>query len=398
MNLESRYPPARKGTVVVWGLLASFPFGGMVWQVLHYLAGLRRLGFDVWYVEDSGIPLLDPSTLARTADHAGNVAFLARNMEAIGLGDRWIFRPPGSAETCLGARDPAGLESLYRETDVVINLCGSQWLKEEHRGAGAIVYLQTDPVQDQVRLAQGDPGLSAEFERYDYLFTYGENLGRPGCPVPDGGFRWLPTRPPVIPEWWDSTEAPGAGSRLTTITNWKHEGKDITWEGHRYRWRKDVQFRRFSSLPAHSPIPLELAVERIRDDDVAEFEEKGWRIVSARALSDPDEYRRYIQDSKGEFTIAKEQYVLPRTGWFSDRSVCYLAAGRPVVTQDTGFGDFVPTGEGLFAFQTQDQAIQAIQDIARDYARHSSVSREIARAYFGTGPVLSDMMSKIGIL
>lgn len=398
MNLKYSYPPQTKGTIVIWGLLASFPFGGMAWQVLHYVAGFRQLGFDVWYVEDSGIPLLDPNTLARTADYAANARFLAKNMESVGMGDRWVFRPPGSEDTCLGKRDLPGLVRLYKEADIVINLCGSQWLKDEHLAASCIIYLQTDPVVDQINLAKGNPGLTTELGKYDYLFTYAENLGAPDCLVPDTIYQWHSTRPPVCVEWWQTNTPPPPDAGLTTISNWKHLGHDISWQGKTYRWRKDMQFREFVGLPRRSRLPLELALERIRPDDTSEFQSQGWSIVSARGLSDPDDYRNYIRESKGEFTIAKEQYVIPRTGWFSDRSVCYLAAGRPVITQDTAFDKFIPTGEGLFAFSTEEEALNAIDAIADDYSRHSFAATEIARTYFGTDQVLSDMARKIGIM
>lgn len=397
MNLNRNYPPTTRGTVVVWGLLAAYPFGGMTWQVLHYLAGLRGLGFDVWYVEDLDRPLLNPTTLWRSTDFRENLAYLSCYMNALGMGNRWVFRPTPNAESCFGARDAAGLAQLYREADSVLNLCGAHYLRPDHAEIPCLVYLQTDPVLDQVRVAQGEEWLIEQLDRYDYLFTYGENLGNSDCPVPITRYTWQPTRPPVVTDWWSTEEAVSDDSRLTTISTWKDHQKDVEWDGETYRWRKDLQFRRFLTLPSRSGLPLELALEGIREGEIEELQGHGWRVASARELADPAAYRSYIRDSLGEFTIAKEQYVRTRTGWFSDRSVCYLAAGRPVITQDTGFGKFVPTGRGLFAFQTMDDILSAIDAIHTDYEGNSRAAREIAAEYFAAERVIGSMMERIGL-
>lgn len=396
MNLSLDYPPTTRGTVVVWGLLAAYPFGGMTWQVLHHLAGLRRLGFDVWYVEDRDSPLLNPTTLWRSTEFRENLAYLSRYMNALGMGDRWVFRPTRDAELCFGARDRVGLAELYREADAVLNLCGAHYVRADHAEVPCLVYLQTDPVLTQVQVAQGEEWVIGQLDNYDYLFTYGENLGNPDCPVPITRYTWRPTRPPVVTDWWSTKGGFADDSRLTTISTWKDHKKDIEWNGQTYTWRKDLQFRRFLTLPSRSGLPLELALEGIRKQEIEELRSYGWRVVSARDLVDPAVYRDYIRYSLGEFTIAKEQYVLTRTGWFSDRSVCYLAAGRPVITQDTGFGKFVPTGRGLFAFQTMDDILIAIDAVSTDYEGNSCAAREIAVEYFSAERVIGSMMERIG--
>lgn len=398
MNLRLNYPPVTRGTIIVWGLLASYPFGGMTWQVLHYLVGLRRLGFDVWYVEDLDRPVLDPNTLWQTMDFDGNVSYLARHMDSLDLGDRWIFRSPGQQEHCLGATDLDGLARLYHTAGATLNLCGSHYLRAEHMDMSSLVYVQTDPFMDQVKVAKNDIWLIEQLDAYDHLFTYGENIGAPDCLMPVKLYQWLPTRPPVCVDWWAGQPVPSPEAKLTTISTWKNLGKDIEWQGERYHWRKDLEFRRFLDLPLQSRLPLELALEGINEQDTEELRNHGWHIVSARDLTDPLAYNDYIRSSLGEFTVAKEQYVRPRTGWFSDRSVCYLAAGRPVVTQETGFSKFIPTGEGLFSFSTLDEAVEAIDDIASDYQRHSKAALEIAHEYFSVEKVLSKLVAEIGLL
>ena len=399
MNLSSRYPLATRGKIIVWGLLASHPFGGMTWQVLQYLVGLRRLGFDVWYVEDSDGPVLDPIRFWPTVDYQPNVEYLSRQMESVSLQDRWVFRPPEARDTCLGATNRAGLARLYKEADAVLNLCGAQELRPDHSHIRCLIYLQTDPAADQVKVANGDQDKIRELDAYHFLFTYGENLGAPECLIPLERYHWLPTRPPVCIDWWRTENAPASNAMFTTITNWKkNPEKDVVWQGQAWRWNKQDEWRRFINLPSRSVSPLGLAIGAINDDDQALLRSHGWHLTPATGLADPFRYRDYIRTSLGEFTIAKEQYVLPRSGWFSDRSVCYLAAGRPVITQDTGFGCTIPTGNGLLAFRTEEEALTAIAEVAGDYSHHSQAALELARESFEAERVIADMLHNAGLM
>jgi hypothetical protein len=369
----------------------------MTWQVLHYLVALRELGFDVWYVEDTDADVRDPQTLWETQDTHPNVAYLQRWMQCVGLSDRWVFRPPGVYDRCIGALDVNGLSDLYRDADAVINLCGSHELRSIHDQIKCLIYLETDPVPRQVAIACKDVQAIAELERYQHLFTYGENLGAVDCSVPAGRFSWNKTRPPVIADWWAGSRAPPPGAAFTTVTSWTHTWNDVAWNGERWRWSKHHEFVKFRDVPGHCNAPLEIAVTGMNDQCAREFRESGWRIRSASQVSDPDDYRDYICGSLGEFTVAKEQYVKPRTGWFSDRSVCYLAAGRPVVTQETGFSKFIPCGEGLFAFSTLEDAAGPLDAITVDYERHSRAATAIAREYFDAQTVVRRVVEKIGM-
>lgn len=397
-SLTRDYRPADRGRIVVWGYLASYPFGGMTWQVLHYLAGLRALGFDVWYVEDTDAEVRDPVTLWDSENYQPNVDYLQTQMTSIGLPNRWIFRPPSTHDVCLGATDFDGLAALYRDADAVINLCGSHELRARHDEIDCLVYVETDPVPKQIAVANGDAGTLAELGRYRYLFTYGENLGSDDCPVPLEVFDWNFTRPPVIVDWWRSEIRPAPDAALSTVTSWTKTLNDVSWQGETWRWSKHLEFRRFRSLPEKTPVPLELAVVGMDNNEAAQFEASGWRLRQASTLSDPHVYHDYITQSLGEFTVAKEQYVKPRTGWFSDRSVCYLAAGRPVVTQDTGFSKILPSGVGLIPFLTEQDAVDAIASVAADHKRHCEAAATIAGDCFSADKVLRNMMSTIGLL
>ncbi len=402
MTRNEIYPKADRGKIIVWGFLASYPFGGMTWQVLHHLVGFRRLGFDVWYVEDSNNLIFDPDTWNPVEDPLTNLKYLREKMEEIGFENRWAFRPPKynsnvPEEVCYGALDLDGLKKLYKEVDAVFNLCGSHHLRPDQEGIRCLAYLQTDPVVPQIEVAEGNRDVIREFDAYDYLFSYGENLGNTDCLVPVKKHDWLPTRPPVCLDWWDCNGSPVPEKKLTTISNWRNLGKDVVWKGETYFWRKDLEFKRFADLPVKSALQIELALEGIKDKEAEWMRDKGWKIVSARGMREPSDYRDYIRTSSGEFTVAKDQNIRLRSGWFSDRSVCYLAAGRPVVSQDTAFGKFVPTGEGLFSFANMEEIVQAVDAIQSDYKKQSRAAKEIAREYFSTDKVLGKVLDVMGL-
>lgn len=377
--------------------MGNSPFGGMVWQAYHYLVPLRRLGFDVWYVEDTDEFMYDPETYMPTWDPTSNARLLNQFMESIGLADRWIVRTPNKRD-CLGATDYAGLLRLYQDADAAFNLCGAQEPRDDHRSIGCRIYVETDPVKNQVSVASGDQGCIEMLDQFDVLFTYGENLGEPDCAVPMERFVWHKTRPPVCVAWWQSESPAAPDMRLTSVANWKHSGKDVVWKGARWRWSKHHEFLKFIGLPRQAKLPMELSVGAIDAEDRQQLVDNHWDLRPSSHLQDPASYRRYICQSAGEFTVAKEQYVQPRSGWFSDRSVCYLAAGRPVITQDTAVGKFVPAGEGLLLYRTFDEALAAIDNLACRYEQHAQAATEIAREYFAAEHVVAKMLSTAGLI
>ncbi len=399
-KLNLNYPPPSRGIVVVWSLLATFPFPGSAWHRLQFLAGLRRLGFDVWYVEETDIKLMNPITYwpAPPRDYHLNVNYLANLMNLIGLEDRWIFRLPGQYDKCFGSRNITELRKLYREADVVINHTGAQEIRPDHSDIRCLVYIETDPVVNQIEVASGNSIVIRQLDAHHYLFSYGSNIGSPDCKVPIIRYSWLPTRPSVCTDWWITHKPRNNFSALTTIATWHHFAKDKVWNGQKLPWSKRDEFFRFIDLPSKSKLPLELAIEGINTFDLASLNRHGWRIIPAKDLSNINQYRDYIQTSLGEFTVAKGQYAYSRSGWFSDRSATYLASGRPVITQATGFENSIPTGVGLFSFSTKDEALSAIEAVASDYNRHSSAALEIACEYFSTERVLQGMLSKIGLM
>ena len=372
--------------LVVLHLAGRYPLGGIGWQAVHYVLGLTRLGHDVYYVEDSGVHPYDPRIRSVAEEGSYSVSFLAEVMARFGLADRWAY-VDGVTGTCHGLSRER-LRDLYREADGLLNVCGATELKDEHLRCPVRVYVETDPVFEQIRVAEGDHRAIEVLGEHTHHFTYGENLGQLDCPIPLEKFAWRTTRPPVIPDLWDA-RVNLAAERFTTVATWKNVGKDIQFLGETYYWSKHMNFLRVADLPSRTRQPLELALEV--DDEAARalLARKGWLITDAfEASCDITAYQRHIARSRGEFTVAKDLVARTRSGWFSDRSACYLAAGKPVVTQDTAFGKFVPTGEGLFAFETVEEAAAALDEVNRDYVRHCRAARRIALEYFAADRVL----------
>jgi hypothetical protein len=384
-----------KGRIIVFGILFWYPLGGVTYQFLHYLIGLRRLGYDPYYVEDSGRWVYDPRINDLSPDASGNIDMVLPILEEHGFGDRWAFRGSYPDGRCYGMSE-AQILRLYEEADAFLNVTGAQEIREEHMSCPRRVYVESDPFASQVKVAQGDPSMIATLEAHDTLFTFGENLGAPDCDVPLERFNWLPTRQPVVLDLWDNPHG-DAGDAYNTITTWHNKGKNITYRGDTYYWTKDREFEKVIDLPRRRGVTFELAAGV--DDAVRRMLlDHGWRQVNSVCISqDVNRYRSYIQKSRGEFTVARDQYVRPNTGWFSDRSACYLAAGRPVITQETGFSKFLPTGKGLFGFQTIDDILAAIDEVESDYEGNCRAAREVAREYFAAEKVVGSLMERSGL-
>jgi hypothetical protein len=382
-------------SVVVLGMAGSAPFAGVAWQTLHYLEGLRRLGHDVVYLEDTERWPYDPVANSVSDDATGAIGYLARLAGRCGLEDRWAYRDVATGGTLHGLSERA-LDGVLAGADLLVNLSGATVLREEHMRVPVRVYLETDPVLPQIEVAQGREFTIALLDAHTHHFTYGENLGAPDCEVPVERYEYLPTRQPVVLDWWAPDAPPEAGGRpFTTVGNWRQTSKDVEWRGERYTWSKDVEFRRFVDLPRRVTWPLELALAIDDDATVAMLQDHGWTVRDALRMSgDVERYRDYVRGSAGEFTVAKDQNVRLRSGWFSDRTACYLAAGRPAIVQDTAFDAVLPTGEGLFAFATPDEAAAAFDDVAADYARHSAAALAIAREHFDAESVLADLLDR----
>jgi glycosyltransferase involved in cell wall biosynthesis len=384
-----------RGRIIVLHFAGRMPLAGIAWQAMHYLLGLRRLGWDAWYVEDSGANPYDPriDSVAMACDY--NVAYLRRAMERYGFGERWGYWD--AINDVHHGLSRERLRAIYGEADGLINLCGATRLRDEHLACPVRIMIDTDPVYEQIRYAQADPAARAYLDAHTHFFSYGENLGATDCPVPLGGIAWRPTRPPVDLDAWPQPD--GAPPCFGTVGTWENKGKDIDFGGLHYVWSKHMNFLRFLDLPRRRPgTCFEVAMQPPDQGVHRLVEGAGWHIVDPGPVSaDMVSYARFITGARGEFTVAKDIYVRSNSGWFSDRSVCYLAAGRPVVTMRTGFGKFLPVGEGLFDYATESEALAAIDAIAADYGRHSRAARVVAREYFAADRVLGALLTAAGL-
>jgi hypothetical protein len=324
-----------------------------------------------------------------------NVGFLERVMKRHGLSGRWAYWDAINDRHHGLSRQQ--VQALYAEADGLINLCGATRLRSEHLACPIRILVETDPVYEQIKYAANDPAARAYVDAHTHFFTYGENLGAADCPVPLSGVPWRPTRPPVDVELWPA--AADTRPCFTTIATWENKGKDIELAGERYVWSKHINFLRFLDLPRRRPETcFRMAMEPPDAGVRQRVAAAGWGIVDPAPVSaDMASYRDFIAGSRGELTVAKDIYVRPNSGWFSDRSVCYLAAGRPVVTMRTGFGKFYPVGRGLFEFGDHAEALAGIDAIAADYPMHSRAARELAREYFGAERVIGDMLAACGL-
>jgi GT2 family glycosyltransferase len=385
-----------RGRIVVLGMMTKMPVAGVVWQTLHYLLGFERLGYDSYYVEAHA---RTPSMLMqREEDDSSQRAanFLGGLMKRFGLADRWAFHALHDDGKCYGMSE-ATLNALYRSAAFLVNLHGGTQPLPEHMATGRLVYLETDPVQLQIELHDGLQSTVDFLDAHHAFFTFGENLGNPDCGLPvSPRFHFLPTRQPVVMELWAGRRT-RTGAAFTTIGNWRQDWRPVPYRGQTYLWSKHHEFLKVLDLPRVTGHRFELALSSLVDSDRSGLEEHGWTVRPGLDVStDLDTYRDYISTSLGEFTVAKDQNVRLRSGWFSDRSATYLAAGRPVITQETGFSDILPVGKGLMPFTTLEDAAGAVAAVTADYALHSRAAMNVARECFDSDAVLGRMLAGLG--
>jgi len=379
------------------------PAGGVTWDYMQYPAGFARLGHDVWYIEDTRIwPIFQPIS-DEGPNCSLNVAYLAAVMKRFGMADRWAYRDEMS-ESWFGM-SAAAVREVCHTADVFVNVSCANVMRDEYRAIPHRVLIDSDPMFTQAQFEldmafrAGTPGMREAIAGHNHHFSFGELLGDPDCRVPRSGVTWLPTRQPVCLDAWPAMPLPPGRKRFTTVMNWA-ANRDFEFQGERWG-QKNVEFTKVMELPSRVPeVSLEVAVGQTGHmaapfpEDVATA--AGWTILDpAECAPDTDSYRRFIQESAGEFSVAKEAYVKARTGWFSCRSACYLASGRPVVTQDTGWSRIIPTGHGLFAFNTMEEAAGAIEAVAAHPEVHSRAARGIAEEYFDSSKVLDSLLARV---
>jgi hypothetical protein len=364
------------------GIVARYPYGGVTWCSLMYLLGLRALGHEVFYIEDTGECTYDPERNTISPDPSYGTRYIHNAFEPFGLGDRWSFINYDG--TYHGLSQDA-VRAYCADADLFVNLSGGSWFwRDEYARIPRRVFVDSDPVFTQLAIAKGEGWYVDFFRGFDRLFTFGANIGTSNSDVPTGAFRWEKTWQPVVTGLW-RTESPPSRDRFTTVMTWKTESfADV--DGN-----KDREFVRFIDLPGQTTKRFELAVngpQRL-------LREYGWSPIDAMSVSRSLwDYRDFIQGSKAEFAVAKHAYVSRRSGWFSDRTECYLAAGRPALVQETGWSAHLPAGTGLVGFSTRDEAIDGLERLDADYARHARRAREIACECFDASRVLPSFLER----
>jgi len=373
--------------ILVTGLLGQYPLGGVTWDYMQYVLGFERLGHEVYYFEDTGQWPYQPNERGLGADPSYTVDYLARLMRRFGLEDRWAYCYPWQSQWF--GLDAARRREVIDGAELTINVSGTLARPERYRGRGRLVYLDSDPVFTQVKLARGQDDFRRLVDAHDVCLSFGECMG---AEVPQTGHVWLATRQPIVLSEWE----PVAARRdvWTTVLTWASYNP-VEFEGVVYG-QKDVELARFEDLPRlAAPSRFELAVSRGKrtklPDDL--LRHKGWGLVDpAEVSADIDAYRDYVRTSFGEWSVAKNGYVRGQSGWFSCRSACYLAAARPVVVQETGFSKVLPVGDGLLSFRSVEQAVDCVRRVAADWEHHSLAARALAEQFFDSDRVLTELI------
>jgi hypothetical protein len=372
--------------IIFSGSIGRCGVGGLAWMNMQYLAGLKSMGHEVYYLEECGQEswVYDWEAEELTTELDYPAAYVRDCLKPLGLSGKWIYRA-GNHDRGM---ETAEFREICSKADLFIvhGVPFALW-RDEYGEARRRIFIDVDPGFIQMDLANGHPELENTIERCERLFTIAQRIGAEDCPIPTIGRQWFKTLPPVsLAEW--SVAEDGEATHFTSIMQWKgfHE---VEYNGIIYG-QKDREFPKFIDLPKYTSQPLQIAIMGAAPDDLLEH---GWEVLPGWAASrTPWSYRQYIQNSRAEFGVAKHGYVLMRGGWFSDRSVCYLASGRPVLVEDTGLSDWLPTGEGVITFSNLPEAISGIEKINADYEQNCLAARQLAEEYFATEKVLAPLL------
>ncbi len=383
--------------IIVTGLVGLYPVGGVAWDYLQYVIGFARMGHDVYYHEDTWSWPYHPMEKTYTPGADYSVRYLEDFFcsYAPDLSHRWHYLH--LHETSYGM-ERAAFDEVARSADIFLNVSGACMVPENLSPRCIKIFLDTDPGYNQIMLSE-KLQWSENVERWcagvaahDRHFTYAENIHGADCLVPTLGFDWKITRMPIVMELWERYAAeppPSQGAPWTTVMTWNAFKGKLIYKDVEYL-SKGAEFERLIDLPRQVAVPFKVAVGGV-NAPLDRLTQHGWQVVDGpEATITPAIYQDFIIRSRAEISPAKNVYVAMRTGWFSCRSACYLAAGRPAVVQDTGF--MVPSGEGLIAFNTTEEAVEAVRKIEESYARHSRAALDVAREHLRADKVLGKLI------
>lgn len=390
----------QKLRIVVGGFVGLFPAGGATLDYVQYPVGLRLLGHDVYYIEDTNLyPVYQPN---KAWDDASDcILYLEQTMKHFGLEGKWAYRDVASGK-CYGMSLEKVLE-VCKTADVFLNLSCSTFMRDEYFRIPNRILLDSDPMftqiqyHDEKKERKGNFTTKEMIESHNYLFSFGENIGNGDCRIPTLDLHWRPTRQPICLTLWENKADPVF--HFTSIMNWSGRNK-LCFDNEEWG-QKDVEFVKYIQLPDRVPsarfqIVINPPLHPESTYNPHQIKASGWQVLKPeKEVSNFTDYKKFIQTSFAEFSIAKETYVKSNSGWFPCRSACYLAAGRPVVTQETGWSAFVPSGSGLFSFTCMEQAAEAINEIMADYKKHAKAALEVGRTYFDSRLVLNQMLEQL---
>ncbi|GEO11779.1 glycosyltransferase [Segetibacter aerophilus] len=390
--------------IIVGGYIGLYPTGGATWDYIQYPLGLKLLGHDVYYIEDTMQYPVFQKNGSSWDDASRCVSYLKEMMESFGLEDRWAYRDIASGLS-FGLSEQRILE-ICETANVFINISCSTYLRDEYLKIPHRILIDSDPMFTQIQYAieiKNDSesrnwSTKKMIENHNYLFSFGENIGAEDCEIPTFNYKWHATRQPICLDLWKNNSRV-SGKKFTSIMNWSGRKK---LEYNNEEWgQKDVEFEKFKQVPALLPgVEFEVVVNKPLNKESnycgIELEGLGWKILEpSTTVGNTKDYKAFILKSIGEFSVAKETYVKSNSGWFSCRSACYLAAGKPVITEETGWSKYIPSGNGVIAFDNISSAIEALKEINSNLPYHSKQAEQIARAYFSSDVVLLRMLEQL---
>ncbi|MEP6872457.1 MAG: glycosyltransferase [Anaerolineaceae bacterium] len=383
------------------GFLGLLPAGGITWDYIQYPLGFASLGHDVYYVEDTGLWPVYQTNPTERISCAANVEHLERVMNAFGMADRWAYRDEVTGDW--HGMPESAVVKICRTADVFVNISCSTIVRDQYRLIPTRILIDSDPMFTQIQYVSqsaftpGGGGMRALVADHTHHFTFGESIGESDCLIPDTSITWHTTRQPICLDQWVGSDVPFDSTGFTTVMNWI-AGRPLVFNGQTWG-QKDVEFMHVLEIPRRVNAPFAVVVGQTTGAPFPRqlAEDAGWTVLDPhRATGNWLAYRNFIESSTGEFSVAKESYVKARTGWFSCRSACYLASGRPVVTQDTGWTRHIPSGSGLIGFTNPDEAVAALERVISHPRKNAKSAREIAEQAFDARVVLRNLLSTAG--
>lgn len=390
----------KKLKIIVGGYIGLYPTGGVTWDYIQYVLGLQLLGHDVYYVEDTNQYSRFQTAGKAWDDASYSICYLRETMAHFGLQHRWAYRDVASNE-CYGL-SLSRLNEICKTADIFINISASTILRDEYLSIPGRILIDSDPMFTQIDYYQELNNTETDrckmkfvLENHTHLFSFGENMGKEDCKIPGFNFSWIPTRQPICMNYWPVQQIHMGDTVFTSVMNWSVK-KACVYDNKEWG-QKNLEFQKFISVPELFPgADFKVMVTGINGERETEIKNAGWQLLDPLLhVTNPASYQSFINRSTAEFSVAKETYVKSNSGWFSCRSACYLAAGKPVVTQDTQWSKYIPSGNGLFAFTDLPSAIEALHEVKANTTKHAKAAREIAAAYFDSNKILNELLLQL---